>query len=216
MLEVHLALGQVIPLRLCFYAFGNDAHVMGDKQQRHAALLTLSYLGAVRAVSNYNVMGLAKASLEANVRFLAADMGPAGIRVNGISAGPIKTLAAAGIPAVTTSDMESWLRVHAAVVAPVMVAGRVAHGRGGGLTWSEAALYAKALDEGFAVCRALGAPYQPHDDGGPPCDKPLDIWPHWDLAAAITAGTAAVWAVGKTREPIESDAALPGTGVSTA
>lgn len=65
---------------------------------RAGALLTLSYLGAVRSVPAYNVMGLAKASLEANVRFLAADLGPKGIRVNGISAGPIKTLAAAGIP----------------------------------------------------------------------------------------------------------------------
>ena len=66
-------------------------------QGRHGALLTLTYLGALRALPNYNVMGLAKASLEANVRYLAACMGPEGIRVNGISAGPIKTLAAAGI-----------------------------------------------------------------------------------------------------------------------
>jgi len=65
---------------------------------RAASILTLSYLGAVRSVPSYNVMGLAKASLEANVRFLAADLGPKGVRVNGISAGPIKTLAAAGIP----------------------------------------------------------------------------------------------------------------------
>jgi enoyl-[acyl-carrier protein] reductase I len=65
---------------------------------RKGALLTLSYLGAVRSIPGYNVMGLAKASLEANVRFLAADLGPRGIRMNGISAGPIKTLAAAGIP----------------------------------------------------------------------------------------------------------------------
>jgi enoyl-[acyl-carrier protein] reductase I len=64
---------------------------------RKGALLTLSYLGAIRSIPSYNVMGLAKASLEANVRFLAADLGPEGIRVNGISAGPIKTLAAAGI-----------------------------------------------------------------------------------------------------------------------
>lgn len=64
---------------------------------RKAALLTLTYLGAVRAVPMYNVMGPAKASLEANVRFMAADLGEQGIRVNGISAGPIKTLAAAGI-----------------------------------------------------------------------------------------------------------------------
>jgi enoyl-[acyl-carrier protein] reductase I len=66
-------------------------------QGRRAALLTLSYLGAAKAVPNYNVMGLAKASLEANVRYLAQCLGPEGIRVNAISAGPIKTLAAAGI-----------------------------------------------------------------------------------------------------------------------
>ena len=64
---------------------------------RNGAVLTLSYLGAVRSIPSYNVMGLAKASLEANVRFLAADVGPKGVRVNGISAGPIKTLSAAGI-----------------------------------------------------------------------------------------------------------------------
>ena len=64
---------------------------------RKSALLTLTYLGAQRTVPNYNVMGLAKASLEANVRYLAQNLGPQGIRVNGISAGPIKTLAAAGI-----------------------------------------------------------------------------------------------------------------------
>ena len=64
---------------------------------RRAALLTLTYLGAVRALPSYNVMGLAKASLEASVRYLAQSLGPEGIRVNAISAGPIKTLAAAGI-----------------------------------------------------------------------------------------------------------------------
>jgi enoyl-[acyl-carrier protein] reductase I len=66
-------------------------------QGRPASIVTLSYLGAVRAIPNYNVMGLAKASLEAAVRYLAASLGPSGIRVNAISAGPIKTLAAAGI-----------------------------------------------------------------------------------------------------------------------
>jgi enoyl-[acyl-carrier protein] reductase I len=66
-------------------------------QGRHGALVTLTYLGALRALPNYNVMGLAKASLEANVRYLASCLGPEGIRVNGISAGPVKTLAAAGI-----------------------------------------------------------------------------------------------------------------------
>jgi enoyl-[acyl-carrier protein] reductase I len=64
---------------------------------RDGAMLTLTYLGSVRAIPNYNVMGLAKASLEANVRYLAYTLGPDGIRVNGISAGPIRTLAAAGI-----------------------------------------------------------------------------------------------------------------------
>ena len=66
-------------------------------QGRNGAVLTLSYLGAVRALPNYNVMGLAKASLEASVRYLAACLGPQGIRANAVSAGPIKTLAASGI-----------------------------------------------------------------------------------------------------------------------
>ncbi len=64
---------------------------------RNAALVTMSYVGAEKSVTNYNVMGLAKASLEASVRYMAHSLGPRGIRVNGISAGPIKTLAAAGI-----------------------------------------------------------------------------------------------------------------------
>jgi enoyl-[acyl-carrier protein] reductase I len=64
---------------------------------RNAALLTMTYLGAVRSVPHYNVMGLAKASLESSVYYLAAGLGPRGIRVNGLSAGPIKTLAASGI-----------------------------------------------------------------------------------------------------------------------
>ncbi|KAA3653738.1 MAG: SDR family NAD(P)-dependent oxidoreductase [Proteobacteria bacterium] len=64
---------------------------------RNGSLLTLSYLGAVRTMPNYNIMGLAKASLEASVRYLAACLGPEGTRVNAVSAGPIKTLAASGI-----------------------------------------------------------------------------------------------------------------------
>lgn len=64
---------------------------------RNGSLLTLSYLGAMRSLPNYNVMGLAKASLEANVRYMASSLGPEGTRVNAVSAGPIKTLAAAGI-----------------------------------------------------------------------------------------------------------------------
>jgi len=64
---------------------------------RNGSLLTLTYLGSERALANYNMMGLAKASLEASVRYLAMNLGPEGTRVNAISAGPIKTLAAAGI-----------------------------------------------------------------------------------------------------------------------
>ncbi len=80
------------------YSFA--ALAKSGRQMMHGvngSILTLSYLGAVRAMPNYNVMGLAKASLEANVRYLAYALGPEGIRVNGISAGPIRTLAAAGI-----------------------------------------------------------------------------------------------------------------------
>jgi enoyl-[acyl-carrier protein] reductase I len=66
-------------------------------QGRNGSILTLSYLGAERALANYNVMGVAKAALEASVRYLALNLGPEGTRVNAISAGPIKTLAAAGI-----------------------------------------------------------------------------------------------------------------------
>jgi enoyl-[acyl-carrier protein] reductase I len=69
------------------------APMLGEK----SALLTLTYLGSLRMVPGYNTMGLAKASLEASVRYLAASLGPKGVRVNGISAGPIKTLAASGI-----------------------------------------------------------------------------------------------------------------------
>ncbi|MBL8481411.1 MAG: enoyl-ACP reductase FabI [Rhodocyclaceae bacterium] len=78
-----------------FAALARGAYAM--MQGRKGALLTLSYLGAVRVVPNYYTMGLAKASLEAMVRYMASSFGPQGIRVNGISAGPIKTLAASGI-----------------------------------------------------------------------------------------------------------------------
>jgi enoyl-[acyl-carrier protein] reductase I len=79
------------------YSFPAMAKAALPRLRQGAALLTLSYLGAVRYVPNYNTMGLAKASLEASVRFLAQSLGAKGIRVNGISAGPIKTLAASGI-----------------------------------------------------------------------------------------------------------------------
>lgn len=72
---------------------------------RNGAILTMTYVGASRAVPNYNAMGLAKASLEANVRYLAASLGPEGTRVNAVSAGPIRTLAASGI-----ADFRSMLK----------------------------------------------------------------------------------------------------------
>jgi enoyl-[acyl-carrier protein] reductase I len=79
------------------YSFPAMAKAAAARLNPGAALLTLSYLGAERMVPGYNTMGLAKASLEASVRYLAASLGPKGVRVNGISAGPIKTLAASGI-----------------------------------------------------------------------------------------------------------------------
>ena len=79
------------------YSFPALAKATFAQLRPNSALLTMTYLGAVRAVPAYNTMGLAKASLEASVRYLAANLGPKGIRVNGISAGPIKTLAASGI-----------------------------------------------------------------------------------------------------------------------
>lgn len=78
-----------------FSAMAKAAYPM--MEGRNGSLLTLSYLGAERTMPNYNVMGVAKASLEANVRYLAQSLGPRGIRVNAVSAGPIKTLAASGI-----------------------------------------------------------------------------------------------------------------------
>jgi enoyl-[acyl-carrier protein] reductase I len=79
------------------YSFPAMAKASASRLRPGAALLTLTYLGALRTVPNYNTMGLAKASLEASVRYTAASLGPKGVRVNGISAGPIKTLAASGI-----------------------------------------------------------------------------------------------------------------------
>ncbi len=79
------------------YSFAAMAKAALPMLSPNSALLTLSYLGALRALPNYNTMGLAKASLEASVRYLAESLGKHGVRVNGISAGPIKTLAASGI-----------------------------------------------------------------------------------------------------------------------
>jgi len=79
------------------YSFPAMAKAALPLLRPNAALLTLTYLGSMRALPNYNTMGLAKASLEASVRYMAESLGPKGVRVNGISAGPIKTLAASGI-----------------------------------------------------------------------------------------------------------------------
>jgi len=78
-----------------FVALARAARPM--MQGRNASMMTLTYLGGERAVPNYNVMGPAKAALETSVRYMAQDLGPEGIRVNGISAGPVRTLAASGI-----------------------------------------------------------------------------------------------------------------------
>ena len=79
------------------YSFTAMAKAARPFLNPNSALLTLTYLGSIQSLPNYNVMGLAKASLEANTRFLAAALGPDNIRVNAISAGPIKTLAASGV-----------------------------------------------------------------------------------------------------------------------
>ncbi len=79
------------------YSFAALAKAGRPMLRAGGALLTLSYLGAERVIPNYNVMGVAKASLEANVRYMASSLGPDGVRVNAVSAGPIRTLAAAGI-----------------------------------------------------------------------------------------------------------------------
>lgn len=79
------------------YSFAAMGRAALPLMREHGAMLTLTYIGAQRSMPGYNVMGLAKASLEANVRYMAQSVGKRGIRVNGISAGPIRTLAAAGI-----------------------------------------------------------------------------------------------------------------------
>ncbi|AKJ42258.1 enoyl-ACP reductase FabI [Pragia fontium] len=95
------------------YSFVALAKACRSMLNPDSALLTLSYLGAERAIPNYNVMGLAKASLEANVRYMANAMGPEGVRVNAISAGPIRTLAASGI-----KDFKKMLS-HCEAVTPI-------------------------------------------------------------------------------------------------
>ncbi len=84
-------------LDISAYSFVDSARRASEIMNDGGAMITLTYLGSERVIPNYNVMGVAKAALEACTRYIAADLGPRGIRVNAISAGPIKTLAAAGI-----------------------------------------------------------------------------------------------------------------------
>ena len=84
-------------LRISCYSFTDLARRLSPMMREGGALLTLTYLGAERVTPNYNVMGVAKAALEASVRYLAADLGPQGVRVNAISAGPMRTLAGSAI-----------------------------------------------------------------------------------------------------------------------
>ena len=84
-------------MHISCYSFLEACRSAAPILSENASILTLTYLGAERSIPNYNIMGVAKAALEASVRYAAADLGPAGVRVNAISAGPIKTLAASGI-----------------------------------------------------------------------------------------------------------------------
>lgn len=84
-------------MNISAYSFVDAARRASHMMSEGGSMITMTYLGAERVIPNYNVMGVAKAALEACTRYLAADLGPRGIRVNAISAGPIKTLAAAGI-----------------------------------------------------------------------------------------------------------------------
>ena len=89
--------GFALALDVSAYSLVALTHAARPYLGRGSSVMTLSYLGAERVVDNYNVMGVAKAALEASVRYLAADLGPDGVRVNAISAGPVRTLAASGI-----------------------------------------------------------------------------------------------------------------------
>jgi enoyl-[acyl-carrier protein] reductase I len=89
--------GFALALDVSAYSLVALAHAAAPLMPDGASIITLTYYGSQKVVANYNVMGVAKAALEASVRYLAADLGPAGVRVNAISAGPIRTLAASGI-----------------------------------------------------------------------------------------------------------------------
>ncbi|WP_348666337.1 enoyl-ACP reductase FabI [Arsenophonus symbiont of Ornithomya chloropus] len=105
--------GSQIAHDISSYSFIALAKACRNMLNSHSALVTLTYLGSERAIPNYNIMGPAKASLEANVRYMANAMGPENIRVNGISAGPIRTLAASAI-----KDFRKMLS-HCASITPI-------------------------------------------------------------------------------------------------
>lgn len=123
---------------------------------RQAALVTLTYLGAERVVPAYNTMGLAKASLEAAVRYMASSLGPKGIRVNGISAGPIKTLAASGIKGfsgiLSVVEQQAPLRRNVTIEDVGNVAAFLLSNLAGGITAE-----ITYVDAGFSTVSAMGA-----------------------------------------------------------
>jgi enoyl-[acyl-carrier protein] reductase I len=96
-------------LDISCYSFTSTAKASGRIMNEQGSMLTLSYYGAEKAIPNYNVMGVAKAALESSVRYLAADFGPKQIRVNAISAGPVRTLAASAV-----GDIRELLKIHQA------------------------------------------------------------------------------------------------------
>jgi len=89
--------GFLVALDVSAYSLVSLARAVSPLMSRGGSILTLSYLGANRVIPNYNVMGVAKAALEASVRYLASDLGPGGIRVNAISAGPVKTVSSRAV-----------------------------------------------------------------------------------------------------------------------
>ena len=100
-------------MRISVYSFTDVCRRASEIMNEGGSCLTLSYIGAEKYIPNYNVMGVAKAALEASVHFLAFDLGKQGIRVNAISAGPLRTLAAAGIG--DFRNILEWNKIHAAL-----------------------------------------------------------------------------------------------------
>ena len=141
------------------YSFAAIAQqLQGMMQDSNGSMLTLTYIGAERSIPGYNVMGLAKASLEANVRYLAQSVGPKGIRVNGISAGPIKTLAASGIHGFKTmmefyehtSPMERGVSIEEVGNAAAFLCSDLASGITGEILYVDAGFHSVGISPYFA------------------------------------------------------------------